>query len=54
MKERVSFFEIAFREFYEDVQLSNKELAKRALNWEIRRAKNSGLLVWRPENFYRS
>ena len=45
MKERISFFEIAFREFYEDVQQSNKELPKRALDWKIRRAKNSGLLV---------
>ena len=33
MKERISFFEIALREFYKDVTQSNKELPKRVLEW---------------------
>ena len=36
MKERISFLEIAFREFYTDVQQSNEELPKRVLDWRIR------------------
>ena len=36
MKERISFFEIAFREFYEDVQKSNDELPNRILDWRVR------------------
>ena len=42
MKERISFFEIAFREFYEDVQQSNEELPKRTLEFVRRSASRSG------------
>ena len=48
MKERISFFEIAFREFYKDVQQENEELPKRILDWERRGAAKSGRMVRVP------
>ena len=39
MKERISFFEIALREKYQDVEESNAQLPQRALDWIIRRAR---------------
>ena len=49
MKERVSFFEIALREFYEDVQHANEELPKHALDWARRLADRTGFVI-NPEN----
>ena len=45
MKERISFFEIALRELYGDVQQSNEELPKRALEWVRRCARKSGQAI---------
>lgn len=36
MKERISFFEIALREFYRDVQESNRELPKKVADWKTK------------------
>ena len=48
MKERISFFEIAFRELYGDVQQSNEELPKRTLDWARRHASKSGRVIHVP------
>lgn len=42
MKERISFFEIAFREFYDDVEKSNEKLPTRILDWSARGAGRPG------------
>ena len=47
MKARISFFEIAFREFYEDVQRANEELPSRMADWDscMARTPRPGILV---------
>ena len=45
MKERISFFEIAFRELHKDVQQSNDELPKGALDLAIRAVSKSGRAI---------
>ena len=50
MKERISFFEIAFREFYKDVQQSNEELPKRESDWAKRGASKSGRVIKVPNS----
>ena len=42
MKERISFFEIAFRQKYIELQKSNEELPERVTNWVKRGARTSG------------
>ena len=48
MKERISFFEIAFRELYTDVQQSNEKLPGEVLEFERRSAAHSGRRIRVP------
>ena len=45
MKERISFFEIALHELYQDVQQANEDSPKRALEWARHINKSYGRLI---------